>query len=336
MSQQQFVTDSITDAENEPAKAVASSRTENADQATEIVQNAVAEVSEYTAEVEQILSEMREEVRLHSRRDRLFDTWFFALFLSVILFPLCYAGSKSISDQANMWLHYGPFALLVPTLALSIRTLIFDMKVGKRTLELTSQIEAMNDLRLVGPLVEMLWFGNPAVHNMAKANLMRLLPLIKESDAALINRVQRQQLNKFVGIDRYEPNHFIGLWSRKKRKRGVDAAFQLAILAAYEQIGDASNLASVYSIAYPTERILKKVQPEVIEAALHCLPFLEGADEIDRASRQLLRPSSASEVMPDTLLRAATGQTMETRADSLLRASDTVDALHSPDTKVPL
>jgi len=336
MSQQQFVTDSITDAKNEPAKAVASSRTENADQATEIVQNAVAEVSEYTAEVEQILSEMREEVRLHSRRDRLFDTWFFALFLSVILFPLCYAGSKSISDQANMWLHYGPFALLVPTLALSIRTLIFDMKVGKRTLELTSQIEAMNDLRLVGPLVEMLWFGNPAVHNMAKANLMRLLPLIKESDAALINRVQRCQLNKFVGIDRYEPNHFIGSWSRKKRERGVDAAFQLAILAAYEQIGDASSLASVYSIAYPTERILKKVQPEVIEAALHCLPLLEEVDELERASRQLLRASHASDVLSNTLLRAATGQTMETRADSLLRASDTVDALHSPDTKVPL
>lgn len=156
MNHQQFITDGITDAENETARAVASARRENADQATEIVQNAVAEVSEYTAEVEQILNEMHEEVQIHSRRDRLFDTWFFALFLSVILFPLCYAGSKSISDQANMWLHYGPFALLVPTLALSIRTLIFDMKVGKRTLELTSQIEAMNDLRLVGPLVEML------------------------------------------------------------------------------------------------------------------------------------------------------------------------------------
>ena len=347
---QQFTTEEQSEAQSKAAIATLSNHQnvevcstlaeqDAANHSTATEEKVAASVSGHAAQVEQLLSEMREEVRLHNRRDTMFSTWFVVLFLTAILCPMCFSGSRFSSDPANMWLHYGPVALLLPTLILSLRMLMFDINVGKRTLRATHRIEVVDDLRFVGLLVELLEFGNPSVHRMAKAQLTRLLPQLKASDAALLNMVQRRKLNRFVGVDPYEPNFLIGLrsirlWSRRKRQRNLDTDFQLAILSAYEQIGDASSLPIVYSIAYPTERILEKVEPEVVEAARHCLPFLEAVDEIDRASKQLLRASSASDVMPDTLLRPAAAQTTEEQSDSLLRATDSGTAHAAKERKV--
>ena len=338
MNHQQFITDGITDAENETARAVASARRENADsgtalsqpesadQSTETEEQNTLTASELAAQAEKMIAEMREEIRLHSRLDTMANIWSVVLFPAVILFPMCFGGSIFGFHWHTIWQRYGTIFFLLPTLILSMRTLVFDIIVGKRTLKALHRIEAMDDLRLVGPLAEMLGFGSPSVHDLIKAQLMRLLPLIKESDAALLDRVQRCQLNRFVSIHRYEPKFFIGLWLKRKQQRKIDTDFQLAIFAAYEQIGDASSLVAVQSLAHPSPEYLKIVPPEIVKAAKRCLTFVSTANRHYGVSKQLLRPASASDVMPDTLLRAANNQPAKDESDSLLRAADSVDA----------
>lgn len=174
---------------------------------------------------------------------------------------------------------------------------------------------------MVGPLAEVLAIDDLAVRRMAKANLIRLLPRLRASDAALLNAYQRKHLNRFVGAHLFEIGHrdIRELWSKQARQR--DTEFQLAILKAYEQVGDADCLPAVQSLAHPTVHY-KLVPPEVVDAAQQCLLFLEPMLAQDRASKQLLRASSASDVLPDTLLRPAMHNTNPEESASLLRATD--------------
>ncbi len=206
----------------------------------------------------------------------------------------------------------------------------FEGKHGRGKRKQTGKIEALDDVASIGSQIEMLDIDSIPVRNMAIAKLTQLLPQLKASDNDLLNIVQRKRLNRFVGAHRFGIGHrdIREFWSRQARQR--DLAFQMAILKAYEQIGDADCLPAVQSLAHPPPHYAKLVPPEIVDAAQQCLLFLEPMIAQDRASKQLLRPSSATEVRPDILLRASMPKTNIEEAVSLLRAGAAVDAFVAP------
>ncbi len=282
--------------------------------------------TEQSAEVQRITAAMQLEVRARHKRNVLFT------FGSVLAYIPCFYllhligtnGSLSVARYKELVALTALAFFGLPTFLLPLLMMLYNKKAGRRTRTTTFKIDGMEDLTLVGPLAEILAIDDLAVRRMAKANLTRLLPQLKASDSDLLNAYQRKQLNRFVRPGLFDPSQrdIREIFSKNARQR--DALFQIAILNAYEQVGDADCLPFVNTIAHPTVQQAKIVPAEAIEAANHCLPFLVDLAEQDRANKQLLRPSSASDVLPDTLLRPAMHRSNEEDSDSLLRAAGIV------------
>jgi hypothetical protein len=150
--------------------------------------------------------------------------------------------------------------------------------------------------RTVGMLAEALTITE--VKYLAAGALIRELPKLKASDAHLLNDEQRGYLYQAL--------------------EGSDKQLILAILRALEQIGDEKAVPYV-------ERLAEKAggDRQIRETATACLPYLEARAATQRASRTLLRPSSASAVATpasNTLLRPAQ-YSSPTEPEQLLRAS---------------
>jgi HEAT repeat protein len=141
-----------------------------------------------------------------------------------------------------------------------------------------------DDIRVVGALTEALESQDKNVIAVAEQKLIQLLPRLRASDAGLLNEEQRKILNKTL------PN---------RKKPGL----AIAILKAYEQVGDEKALAVVEKIANGEGR----AAPGVKEAARVCLPALQKRAENERAARTLLRPSAAPDDPSGILLRPAQG-----------------------------
>ena len=196
----------------------------------------------------------------------------------------------------------------------------------------------MEDKRCAGLFAEALWLGDYDTLRAAGAALVRLLPQLQASDAGLLNSTQRACLNTalsfgtsgatrwslrpgWVGVWRTSVLKFAALSDRTLRAEiedypfpGVDnTALRLAILTAFEQVGDAFSLPSVERLAAagPGDR----VSPSVVAKARECLPFLQARAEAAEPGRQLLRPSEKEPLAPDALPRAAA----PARTDDLLR-----------------
>lgn len=153
-----------------------------------------------------------------------------------------------------------------------------------------------DDVRAVGFLAEALEFRDKHTRQAAAEALIRLLPRLKASDAHLLNAKQRAIL------------------LRTFNRPASSAALIVAILKAYEQVGDESALE-------PVRSLLTALNPRVQEAATECLPFLESRIAQQRASQTLLRASSPIETAtPDMLLRPAL-ESGETNPQELLRAT---------------
>lgn len=160
-----------------------------------------------------------------------------------------------------------------------------------------------NDVRAVGPLAEALHYHDRTrtLSPIAENALIELLPRMKASDAALLSPEQRQHLNRAL--------------------RGKNIDLILAILKAYEQVGDTGAIAEVEKLA--AGRGSSGNNPRVVAAAQECLPALRQSAERQQAGAQLLRASDAGPASPDTLLRPALPQASTDPADQLLRPTNT-------------
>lgn len=136
-------------------------------------------------------------------------------------------------------------------------------------------------------------------------SIIRLLRGVKLSDLGRIDATQRRHLCECLR----EFSQCEGL------VRGVSAAdFCLAILHAFEQIGDAKMLHSVEEVARAA------VNQKVKSAAVNCLPSLTERAETTLSSSTLLRAYDGIAI-PNELLRAA-GPTTTESPKELLRAAE--------------
>ncbi len=143
-----------------------------------------------------------------------------------------------------------------------------------------------DDIRIVGPLAELLEMLDADTGAVAEGALVRLLPRLQASDAAKPFTAQRQALYRAL-----------------KRK---NAALVTAILKALEQIGDYQALPYVEKLLEGEGQAAK--DPQVQEAARECLPFLQQLAQQEQARQTLLRAAAATpETHSETLLRPASG-----------------------------
>lgn len=161
------------------------------------------------------------------------------------------------------------------------------------------------DIRAVGPLADMLSWPDPKYWTAAARGLIRLLPQLKASDAALLNVSQRQAIYEKMTM---------------KNARNF-SNFLEAALTALDQIGDADSIPAVERLAQAKAR--NDTEKRIVERAAECLEALKARLERGDIPHQLLRPASSA-AEPDQLLRSAT-QAGDTEPERLLRVSQPTD-----------
>ena len=164
-------------------------------------------------------------------------------------------------------------------------------------------------IEAVGSLLEMLDIAVDskdieALHPMLISRLIKM----KSSDITYLTSRQRKILL----------NH---LWSNADL-HGTNPTwpnFCLAALKALEQIGVASDIATVEKIAGMNAETPNRVR--IRDAAVECLPLLKIRAGMVAESKTLLRASAPEKAGGDTLLRPASGPN-DARPKELLRPSD--------------
>jgi hypothetical protein len=192
----------------------------------------------------------------------------------------------------SIWLGY---PMLIPL------SLLFSSKAAsQRHQAATATLARFDDVRAVGPLAEALEFQDKHVRPYAVQSLIRLLPRLKASNASLLNVQQRACLNRALN--------------------GENTELTLAILKAWEQVGDVAAITVVDRLAKNQRR--GRQMPEVIVAAQECLRFLRQSTERRQSDSELLRPAGADQTSSDVLLRPVGPHSSAESANQLLRPSD--------------
>ncbi|MCW3051768.1 MAG: hypothetical protein JWN14_938 [Chthonomonadales bacterium] len=158
-------------------------------------------------------------------------------------------------------------------------------------------ISRFDDARAVGPLAEAAEFPDRYIRSIARRSLLHLLPHLKASDAVFLSAAHRSSLNKIL------------------RKQDIDLI--LAVLKAWEQVGDASAIPDVQNLA--EGRGEAGQLPKVVRAAKECLPFLRQSAERQGIGAQLLRASDGGLTPTDALLRPIQAHSPTESPEQLLR-----------------
>jgi len=147
-----------------------------------------------------------------------------------------------------------------------------------------SALARYDDVRAVGFLAEALEFDDKDVVKQAQEALTRLLPRLRASDHELLTNEQRRMLDRALLKNR-------------------NADLSLAILTAYEQVGDLESVEVVERIASGKVRGVR--DQRIIQRAAELLPALRERAELVRAAQTLLRPAESADA--ELLLRPAHG-----------------------------
>jgi hypothetical protein len=195
---------------------------------------------------------------------------------------------------------------------------LLPLRAGRRCARLHGQLmnaaRADDDVRVVGPLIEMLaWHPQLLLPQRARAMLIQRLPRLTSQDAHLLDAEQQQYL---CGVLRNADRN--------------DVELSVAILRAFEKVGDRSVLPLVERIADSPARTRRQRR---LKTEAQCrLPGLEARVQQQQASQSLLRASSPTTHGIETLLHPVTaGETIAT--EHLLRPTATGESAVS--TSIP-
>lgn len=195
---------------------------------------------------------------------------------------------------------------LIGSVASMTGVLVAGLAATQKQKAATKVLAQYDDLRGVGLLADMLGFQlEKELRAEIETALIRLLPRMKASDAALMNADQYGTLVSVLG-------------GRQPAASNTD--LMAAILKAMEQLGDEKALPNVTRLAAGSTGYTK-ISGSVQIAARQCLPFLQERVAMRHASAQLLRASTGAEgaTCPEELLRPA-ADSGGTPPDQLLRA----------------
>jgi hypothetical protein len=238
-------------------------------------------------EVDDILVILRKEGRKRAWRTQLGRGVSLILFLAWIVFAI---SRHSLSFDTFSFLY-------IPLVLLGISTI-----ASRKQQTAALALSRFDDVRAIGALAEALEFQERDIRPISRRALIRLLPRLQASDAPLLSPAQRAILNRALGYG--------------------SAALILAILKAWEQVGDA---AAISEVQYLAEGHGEGGQiPEVVKAAKACLVALRESVYRRQTSSQLLRPADANLTPTDILLRPATPHASTELADQLLRSTDVI------------
>jgi hypothetical protein len=232
---------------------------------------------------EEVLALLREESRKRLRRRRVSGGIFGSLVLTCLLIAV-------FKHDMTFFSHLGGFTGMITAGAVASR------KQRSAALALSQ----FDDLRAIGPLAETLEFKDRRLLPIAAQSLICLLPRLKASDASLLNSAQRTCLNRAM--------------------RGKNTDLTLAILKAWEQLGDADAVPEVEKLAQGQGRGGRNLK--VMTAARECLPFLRQSAERQQIGSQLLRPADGNLTPSDVLLRPAMPHVSTEPSGELLRPTD--------------
>ena len=199
-----------------------------------------------------------------------------ALITFFLIFIIFADRMRGIFRSANEWVGYNPQKLVEMGGKEAVSELINSLKV-----------DAAIDARM------------PVYQTLSK-----LLPLLTAADAQLLSTDHRDILNKLLLVAQKngdQHNYYLDL--------------KLAILKAYEQIGDEAAIPVVERLAK-----LNVGEHPLGKAARECLPKLRASAAVIRSGQTLLRPSSQKDEEPNRLLRAASS-VGTSDPDQLLRPS---------------
>lgn len=233
--------------------------------------------------IDALIAIFERERRQKRRRLLPLSAFYYGLMIAILLFTRI------------GWDPVSPFGLAVLLAALSLTT--------ERQKQAARWLSEVDDVRAVGPLLDVFDKEDFTSKPYARSALTRLLPKLKSSDRALLTDEQRASLFRTLGASH-------------------DADYQLAALKALEQVGDGRAADTVRKLASSEE--LKMQHPEVYQAAEECLPVLLERQEAEKESNLLLRPAESQETVEAALLRPAAAS--ESDEATLLRAASSTTA----------
>lgn len=170
------------------------------------------------------------------------------------------------------------------------------------------ELVRVGGVRAVPALLESLNSGTiPDQRRVIYRALTTLLPQMQASDAGLLTPFHHRTLNNLLK------------WGRRFLfDTRAETDLTLAILKAYEQVGDAKAIPVVENLANIRGRSERK--RKIREAAQQCLPLLQSHTIPLDQNQTLLRAASQSKAAADVLLRPA-AESMNVPAEELLRAA---------------
>ncbi len=238
-------------------------------------------------ELETLLSTVRAESKKRKSK-RNIALSILAVFAGIMIANL--ALNLLFGVHGHFFMNFGPY----------IGILAGMVAVSQKQKDATKALTKYNDVRCIPAFAEVLGCKDKRLEIIAEEKLIQLLPLMKASDAHLLNENQRKNLNQAI------------------EKRGSTVA--CAIMKAYEQVGDSSAIPFVQRVKNETRETLRK------QAAERCLPFLVQRAETEKLRQTLLRAADGNTqtTAPNMLLRPA-ASTAETQSETLLRPIQTED-----------
>ncbi len=270
-----------------------------------LAQTELATVKTEDAQTAQSVQQWLTKIQRKTRRKKIayygslifFQAFIFVPILLSNQFPVMRNGVPNLLWLALM------FAPAIGMLTLVLRTLL--SKPGWDAAEM----KRVGGVQAVGALVDLIAMPKaPKQLPPLCAALTELLPQIKANDAGLLTKRQRKTLNWLLtnGIDwAVGPAVFLNL--------------RLAILKAWEQVGDAAAIPTVSRLANGRARTAD--QKALQAAAQECLPLLQAHFCEAEATKTLLRASAPENAAPETLLRPV-DFTPDTAPQQLLRAAN--------------
>jgi len=281
--------------------------------------------AESTADVAGIVAEVADGIAWQSR----FTRWGIALpagILALVGFSLASIHFRigtpafiQLLAQPAVMVALAVFLVGVPiTAALAILTHAAKLSSHSRNLA------DMDDVQLIGPLIDLLGMENVRVRTHAMRALTRLLPRLTADNTECLTTPRRERLAKLV---RMNPDFFLykdlGSFLRPPtldRQANIAAIdFRVAILESYARIGGTLELPTVRQLAESTSP--NPAQVRLREAARAVLPAVEARAALQRITAQdgmllrpaasgadsgiLLQPADSAPVEPASLLRPA-------------------------------